>query len=90
MVKRTMGTTEWALVGLLALVWGGTFYFIEIMLEAMDPVSAVLLRVTPAAAALTLLVYGTGLRLPGDFATWRASSGGGSPLCRPRSPPPGC
>ena len=71
MVKRTMGTVEWALVGLLALLWGGTFYFVEIMLEAMDPVSAVLLRVAPAAA-LTILVHGSGLRLPGDFATWRA------------------
>ena len=72
MVTRTMRATEWALVGLLALVWGGTFYFVEIMLEAMDPVSAVLLRVAPAAAALTILVYATGLRLPGDFASWRA------------------
>ena len=72
MVKRAMGTVEWALVGLLALLWGGTFYFVEIMLEAMDPVSAVLLRVAPAAAALTILVHGSGLRLPGDFATWRA------------------
>ena len=71
MVKRTMGTVEWALVGLLALLWGGTFYFVEIMLEAMDPVSAVLVRVAPAAA-LTILVHGSGLRLPGDFATWRA------------------
>ena len=75
MVTRTMGATEWALVGLLALVWGGTFYFVEIMLEAMVPVSAVLLRVAPAAAALTILVYATGLRLPGDLpAGGRCSS----------------
>ena len=80
MVKRTMGTTEWALVGLLALVWGGTFYFDDIMLEAMDPVSAVLLRVAPAAAALTLLVYGTacdyrGISPPGGrCSSWACST----------------
>ena len=72
MVKRTMGTAEWGLVGLLALLWGGSFFFIEVMLEAMDPASAVLLRVAPAAAALTVLVYGTGHRLPDDWPTWRA------------------
>ena len=53
MVKRTMGPAEWGLVGLLALLWGGTFYFIEIMLDYMDPASAVLLRVVPAAAGAT-------------------------------------
>ncbi len=72
MVKRTMGAAEWRLVGLLALLWGGTFFFIEIMLEYMDPATAVLLRVAPAAVVLTLLVYGAGQRLPGDWASWRA------------------
>ena len=72
MVKRTMGAAEWGLVGLLALLWGATFYFIEIMLDYMDPASAVLLRVVPAAAVLTIVVYATGRRLPSDWASWRA------------------
>ena len=72
MVNRTMGTAEWGLVGLLAVLWCGSFFFIEVMLEAMDPMTAVLLRVAPAAAALTLVVFMSGNRLPGDFGTWRA------------------
>ena len=72
MVNRTMGTAEWGLVGLLAVLWCGSFFFIEVMLEAMDPMTAVLLRVAPAAAALTLVVSMSGNRLPGDFGTWRA------------------
>ena len=65
MVKRTMGTTEWALVGLLALLWGGSFFFVEVMLEAMDPATAVLLRVVPAAAALD---YIAGFTLFNDWS----------------------
>ncbi len=72
MVKRTMGMVEWGLVGLLALLWSGSFFFIEVMLEAMDPATAVLLRVAPAALALTIVVYATGQRLPRDWPSWRA------------------
>lgn len=71
MVKQTMGMTEWGLVGLLALLWSGSFFFVEVMLEAMDPTTAVLLRVAPAAVALTIVVYAMGHRLPGDWASWR-------------------
>ena len=72
MVKRTMGTTEWSLVGLLALLWGGSFFFVEVMIASLDWPTVVLLRVAPAAAVLTLVVYISGHRLPVDWASWRA------------------
>ncbi len=72
MVKRTMGTTEWSLVGLLALLWGGSFFFVEVMIVSLDWPTVVLLRVAPAAAVLTLVVYISGHRLPVDWASWRA------------------
>ena len=53
MVKRTMGTAEWSLVGLLALIWDGSFFFVEVMIDSLDEPSVVLLRVAPATAAFS-------------------------------------
>ena len=72
MAVRQMGATEWLLLGALSVLWGGSFFFVEVMLDAFDPYSVVFWRVGPAAVALVVLVYATGHRLPGDGATWRA------------------
>ncbi len=72
MAMRRMGATEWALLITLSVLWGGSFFFVEVMLDALDPYSVVFWRVGPAAVALVVLVYATGHRLPGDGATWRA------------------
>ena len=67
-----MGATEWALLVALSVLWGGSFFFVEVLLDAAEPMSVVLMRVAPAAVALTAFVYATGHRLPKDFTTWRA------------------
>ncbi len=72
MAIRQMGATEWALLGTLSVLWGGWFFFVEVLLDALDPQSVVFWRVGPAALVLVVLVYATGHRLPGDWATWRA------------------
>ncbi len=72
MAVRRMGATEWALLITLSVVWGGSFFFVEVLLDALDPYSVVFWRVGPAAVALVVLVYAAGHRLPGDWATWRA------------------
>jgi len=40
-----MDVTTWAMLLLLALVWGGSFFFAEIALRALSPVSITLHRV---------------------------------------------
>ncbi len=72
MAVRRMGATEWALLITLSVLWGGSFFFVEVLLDALDPASVVFWRVGPAAVALVVLVYATGHRLPGDWTTWRA------------------
>ena len=72
MAVRTMGAREWARLVTLSVLWGGSSFFVEGMLDALDPYSVVFWRVGPAAVALVVLVYATGHRLPGDWATWRA------------------
>jgi drug/metabolite transporter (DMT)-like permease len=67
-----MGPREWALLIILSILWGGSFFFAEVALEALPPLSVVFARVAIGALALLVLVHATGLRLPREFRLWRA------------------
>ena len=67
-----MGAREWLLLVTLSLLWGGSFFFVELVLDALDPHSVVFWRIGPAALALVLVVCSTGHRMPVDGSTWRA------------------
>jgi drug/metabolite transporter (DMT)-like permease len=69
-IKRVMGPEEWGLLLLLALLWGGSFFFVEIGLRAFGPMTLVAARVGLAAAVLLIFVWMTGHRMPRDAATW--------------------
>jgi drug/metabolite transporter (DMT)-like permease len=49
-----MGGLEWAMLGLLSLVWGGSFFFYKVLSHALPPLTVVLGRVGIAALALNL------------------------------------
>ncbi len=72
MAVRRMGVVEWGLLAALAAVWGGSFFFVEVLIASLDWPTVVVLRIAPAALALTLLVHVMGHRLPADWPTWRA------------------
>lgn len=61
-----MGRVEWAMLGLLALVWGSAFLFIKVAVSSFDPVTYVWIRLVIAATALILFarIAGHGLRFP--------------------------
>lgn len=63
---------DWGLLCLLALLWGGTFPLTELALADYGPLTMVAGRVS--SALLVMLVYAKliGLKLPRDWATWRA------------------
>ncbi|MCP5374033.1 MAG: DMT family transporter [Hyphomicrobiales bacterium] len=65
-----MGGREWTLLVLLSVLWGGTFFFVEVALRELPPLTLVFCRVSLAALALVLLLHARGLRLPADRATW--------------------
>jgi len=67
-----MGPTEWTLLLALSILWGGSFFFVEIVLEDIPPLTTVLGRVGFAAVALFALVLLSGLRMPCDLGSWRA------------------
>jgi drug/metabolite transporter (DMT)-like permease len=56
----------------LSILWGGSFFFAEVALEALPPLSVVFARVAIGALALLVLVHAAGLRLPREIRLWRA------------------
>ena len=59
-----------ARVGVLALLWGSTFLWIELALDALAPVQVTLARCVLGAATLLVLCFGAGLRLPRGRGLW--------------------
>ena len=53
--REAFGPAEWALLTAAAGIWGSSFLFIAIGLDAFSPFLITLLRVVFGAAALTLL-----------------------------------
>lgn len=71
-IKQVMGLTEWGLLLLLALVWGGSFFFARVAVSEWPPMTVVLGRVVLGALLLVVVVLASGQRLPGDRHTWGA------------------
>ncbi len=67
-----MNARDWALLGLLSVFWGGSFFFIAIALDGPTPLGLVAWRVALAALCLGAVVVATGRPLPRDAARLRA------------------
>ncbi|WP_370458645.1 DMT family transporter [Asaia sp. As-1742] len=68
--QNHMGPKEWSLLLVLALLWGGSFFFFKILVSVVPPFTVVLGRVGLAALALNLLLVIRGTSLPRDGALW--------------------
>jgi drug/metabolite transporter (DMT)-like permease len=71
MTNRTMSGADWAILLFLSVLWGGSFFFIEIAIRTVAPFTLVLIRVALAAAMLWawLLVRRERLAMPPGAAT---------------------
>jgi len=56
-VNRTMSGRDWGILLFLSVLWGGSFFFVEIAVREVAPLTAVLIRVALAAAALWLYLW---------------------------------
>ncbi|WP_043919002.1 DMT family transporter [Jannaschia aquimarina] len=72
MTSRDMSARAWAELGLLSLIWGGSFLAIRIALDELPFVTSVAWRVAPAAIALWLWVLILRLPVPRDARSWTA------------------
>lgn len=64
-------STELALLGVLALVWGASYSFIKVGVETIPPVTLIAARTLIAGAILLIVLHLRGLALPRDPAMWR-------------------
>lgn len=66
-----MGAAEWAMLLLLSILWGGSFFFVEVILTELPPLVLVAARVGLAALALWVVVLALRLPVPRDAKTWK-------------------
>jgi len=67
-----MGVTEWVLIAILSVFWGGSFFFVGVAVREMTPLTLVLCRVGLAAITLHVVVLVKGLRMPTSWRVWQA------------------
>jgi drug/metabolite transporter (DMT)-like permease len=66
-----MATINWIRLAVLSLVWGGSFFFIEIALRGFSPLVLVAIRVSLAAATLLAIAFFRRDRFPTNPKVWR-------------------
>ncbi len=71
-INKTMGLADWLLIVILSILWGGSFFFVEVAVEKMTPLTLVLCRVGFAAGILYLFVMVTGRKMPSHLGIWGA------------------
>lgn len=64
-----MGARDWVTLVFLSVLWGGSFFFIDVAVETVRPFTLVLVRVTIAAVILLLVLRMSGRALPFERRT---------------------
>jgi len=67
-----MTPLEWLLLLILSVLWSGSFFFGEVALDELPPLTLVLGRVGLAAVVLNLVVLAAGHWMPQDAKLWGA------------------
>jgi len=70
-INLSMTPREWAMLMLLSILWGGSFFFVGIAVAELPTFTIVFLRVAIAALGLHLVLRVMGERMPGGLALWR-------------------
>ncbi|MCF6246522.1 MAG: DMT family transporter [Desulfobacula sp.] len=65
-----MGIKEWGLLILLSILWGASFFFVEVAVTTMTPLTIVACRVGVAAFLLLIYVKVSGRKMPSDPKIW--------------------
>ncbi len=71
-INTQMTAFEWLMILALSIIWGGAFFFVEVALVELPPLSIVLGRVGLAALLLHGLVRFMGYRMPWNWRSWSA------------------
>jgi drug/metabolite transporter (DMT)-like permease len=69
-IRAQMNGSDWLILGFLALIWGGAFFFIGVAVRHVQPLTYVWLRLTIAAAAMWAYVHFRGEKLDLPRSAW--------------------
>lgn len=72
MINQRMGARDWAMLLLLSILWGGSFFFISVSVSELPPFTLVTMRVGLAAVTLWLVLLVSGYPIPKSPEVWRA------------------
>ena len=61
---------DWSLLGVLSVLWGGSFFFNGVVLRELPPLTLVLLRVVLASIILLPLLWVYRIRFPKGISGW--------------------
>ena len=67
-----MAAGGWGFLGLLSMLWGGTFFFTSLTVNELPPLTVVFLRVLIAALALFSYLKILRIKLPFNRPAWIA------------------
>jgi drug/metabolite transporter (DMT)-like permease len=71
-IQRPMNAVEWGFLILLSMVWGGSFFFNQVAVAELPPLTIVAVRVAGAALILVAALPAFGVALPRDGRVWAA------------------
>jgi len=67
-----MTAAEWAMLIVLSILWGGSFFFVEIAIRELPTFTVVVSRVVLASIILIIVMRFMGLKMPRDPMIWLA------------------
>jgi drug/metabolite transporter (DMT)-like permease len=62
---------DWSLLGVLSVLWGGSFFFTGVSLQELPPLTVVFLRVALAATILLPVLWVYRTRFPESLSGWK-------------------
>ena len=71
-ITQHMRGADWAILLILSILWGGSFFFIEVLVEHLPPLTIVTLRVGLAAITLWLIILARKYEIPSTLKAWTA------------------
>ena len=69
-IRIVMNRNDWLILGILAVIWGGAFFFIGVAVRHVPPLTYVWLRLTIAAGAMWLYLHVKGQKLGLPRQVW--------------------
>lgn len=70
-MDRHLSWRQWALLAILSILWGGSFFFIEVAVVSVRPLTLVFARLLGAALVLTSVVALSKHHMPANRVAWR-------------------